>query len=163
MLVNAHGGNNHLLGFFTQIQLASPRDYVVYFAEPRLSPEEDARLAAQWDTAVDGHAGEGETSSILAIRPDLVDPSQLRSDGEGMPLGRLQALRDAGVQTGIWWYADHPTHYRGDGGPATPDKGERFLSARSQALAQVVRLIKQDQETARLQHEFYAAIPAPRS
>jgi hypothetical protein len=22
---------------------------------------------------------------------------------------------ESGAYTGIWWYADHPTHYRGDG------------------------------------------------
>ncbi|MEO8396065.1 MAG: hypothetical protein ABI700_23935, partial [Chloroflexota bacterium] len=82
---------------------------------------------------------------------------QLHSDGEGMPQGRLQPLRDLGIDTGIWWYADHPTHYRGDGTPATAAKGELFLNARAKALAQAIRLIKQDTETMRLQNEFFAA------
>src|SRR5579863_1503934 len=30
VIVNGHGGNNHLLPFFAQSQMASPRDYVVY-------------------------------------------------------------------------------------------------------------------------------------
>ncbi len=30
VIVNGHGGNNHLLPLFAQAQLASPRDYVVY-------------------------------------------------------------------------------------------------------------------------------------
>src|SRR6266567_5736768 len=30
LIVNGHGGNNHLLPFFAQSQLASPHDYVVY-------------------------------------------------------------------------------------------------------------------------------------
>jgi creatinine amidohydrolase len=94
---------------------------------------------------------------ILAIRPDLVHRDQLHSDGEGMPQGRLQPLRDLGIDTGIWWYADHPTHYRGDGTPATAEKGELVLSARARALAQAIRLIKQDTETSRLQNEFFAA------
>ena len=34
VIVNAHGGNDNLIHYFTQIQLASPRDYVVYVAEP---------------------------------------------------------------------------------------------------------------------------------
>ena len=72
-----------------------------------------------------------------------------------MPLDRLKELRDQGVYTGIWWYADHPTHYRGDGTPATAEKGETVLAARAKALAQAIRLIKQDQETLRLQNEFY--------
>jgi len=156
ILVNAHGGNDHLIHFFVQTQLASPRDYVVYVAEPPLAPEEAAGLKAQWQTTVDGHAGEQETSAIHTIRPDLVRQDQLRADGEGMPLERLKALRDSGVDTGIWWYADHPTHYRGDGSPATAEKGERLLAARARALAGVIRLIKQDEETKRLQDEFFS-------
>jgi creatinine amidohydrolase len=157
VIVNAHGGNDNLIHFFAQIQLNTPRDYVVYVAGPPLSPEDEAAVSAQWATTVDGHAGEKETSAILVIRPDLVRKDQLRSDGEGLPLNRLKALRDLGVDTGVWWYADHPTHYRGDGVPATAEKGERWLAARARALARAIRAIKDDRETPRLQAEFFAA------
>ncbi len=157
ILVNAHGGNDHLIHFFAQIQLQSPRDYVVYVADRGVLPEDQATIKALWQTMVDGHAGEGETSAILAIRPDLVHMDQLRSDGEGMPLERLKTLRDMGVDTGIWWYADHPTHYRGDGRPATKEKGDGYLAARARALAHVIRAVKDDQTTKRLQDEFFAA------
>src|SRR5512141_1315817 len=72
VLVNAHGGNDHLIHYFAQIQLASPRDYVVYVAERNLSLEDQTAIEALWETKVDGHAGEEETSAILAVRPDLV-------------------------------------------------------------------------------------------
>jgi creatinine amidohydrolase len=157
VLVSGHGGNYHFTRFFAQTQLAGPRNYVVYVADPTLLPEAQAEVDAQWATQVDGHAGERETSMMLAIRPDLVARDQPRPDDEGMPLGRLQTLGDLGVYTGIWWYADHPTHYRGDGNPATADKGERLLTARAQALAKILRLIKQDTETHRLYAEFFAA------
>ncbi len=155
VLVNAHGGNNALIRYFVQMQLASPRDYAVYIAEPPLSDDDEAAVSAQWESSVDGHAGESESSMIMAIRPDLVHRDQLRADGEGMPQGRLQALRDLGVTTGIWWYADHPTHYRGDGTPATAEKGERYLAARARALAAAIRAIKADTEALRLQQEFF--------
>lgn len=161
VLVNAHGGNNSMIHFFTQRQLASTRDYVVYVVEPPLSADDDAALHAALKTEVDGHAGEIETAAILSIRPDLVRKEPLKSDGEGMPLERLKALRDAGVTTGIWWYADHPTHYRGDGVPATAETGEVFLSTQARAFAHAVRLIKADTEAARLQAEFFAATPNP--
>src|SRR5690606_30737551 len=105
----------------------------------------------------DGHAGEIETSAIMTIRPDLVRRDQLHADSEGKALGRLKALRDAGVSTGIWWYADHPTHYSGDGSPATAEKGERLLEAGARALARAIRAIKDDTEARRLQDAFYAA------
>ncbi len=157
VLVNAHGGNDHLIHYFTQLQLESARDYVVYVAEPPLSEADRVAVDALWQTTVDGHAGEQETSAILIIRPDLVRRDQLRADGEGLPLNRLKALRDLGVGTGSWWYADHPTHYCGDGSPATAEKGDTWLSARARALAAALRAIKADTETLRLQNEFCAA------
>jgi len=157
LLVSGHGGNYHLAHFFGQAQLAAPRDYVVYVFDPALDPAEEADLKTQWETTVDGHAGEQETSAILAIRPDLVRREALRSDGEGMPRERLKPLRDAGGYTGIWWYADQPTHYRGDGTFGTAEKGERMLAAYARALVRAVQAIKADQEAKRLQDEFFAA------
>jgi creatinine amidohydrolase len=157
VIVNSHGGNGSLIQYFAQMQLHIPRDYVIYVAEPPMSPEDQAKLDAQWESEVDGHAGELETSAVMAIRPDLVHRDQLRSDGEGNPRGNQKGLREAGINTGIWWYADHPTHYRGDGTPATADKGEVFLQAKARAVAGAIRRIKDDNETLRLQNEFYAA------
>jgi len=50
VIVNAHGGNDSLIHFFAQVQLASPRDYMVYVAEPFHFGEEDAAIKAQWQT-----------------------------------------------------------------------------------------------------------------
>ena len=154
VIVNSHGGNDHLIHYFAQIQLAHPCDYVVYVAEPSYVSEDPA-TTAQWETTVDGHAGERETSMVLAIRPELVKTETLPADGEGMPQDRLKSLRDLGTDMGIWWYADHPTHYCGDGRPATAEKGERWLTDRAQALAKIIRAIKSDTETKRLQDEFF--------
>ena len=155
ILVNAHGGNDNLIHYFAQIQLASPRDYVVYVADYRSVGNSET---SPWETTVDGHAGEIETSAILAIQPDLVRKETLPTDGEGMPLGRLKELRDLGTDTGIWWYADHPSHYCGDGISATTEKGEHLFTTHAKTLANVIRAIKSDQETKRLQEEFYGKI-----
>ncbi len=163
VLASAHGGNHHFVRYFAQAQRESTRDYVVYVADPIFTPETEAELAALWKTTVDGHAGEHETSEILAIRPDLVHLDRAPSDGEGMPLDRLKTLNESGVYTGIWWYADHPTHYRGDGRPATAEKGNRLLDAHAQALAKIVAAIKRDGMTPRLQQEFFAAGERPTS
>ena len=158
VIVNAHGGNDHLIHYFAQIQLASPRDYVVYVTERGVNPEDEAAVRELWETTVDGHAGEQETSAILAIRPDLVKLDAMPSDGEGLPLGRLQNLRDLSIDTGVWWYADYPSHYCGDGIPATAEKGNAWLDARARALARSVRAIKDDTETKRLQDEFFGRV-----
>jgi creatinine amidohydrolase len=157
LFVNAHGGNHYLIRFFAQAQLASPRQHVIYVAEPILAAEDEAIIKAQWATTVDGHAGESETSMMLAFRPDLVHQTQIRDETEGLPLNRLSALRQAGAYVSIGWYADHPTHYRGDGRAGTAEKGERQLAARARALANLIRVIKQDQTTPQLQAEFFAA------
>ena len=160
VIVNSHGGNDHLIHYFAQIQLACPHEYAIYVAQPAYDSEEDA-TASQWETTVDGHAGERETSMLLAVRPDLVKTAALPADGEGMPLERLKPLRDLGTDMGIWWYADYPTHYCGDGRPATAQKGERWFADRARALAKVIRVIKDDQETQRLQGEFFGKVNQP--
>ncbi len=155
VIVNAHGGNEYLINYFAQVQLASRKDYVVYVPQP-LYNYEDPAVTAQWETTVDGHAGERETSMIMAVRPELVHKEALPRDGEGMPLERLKELRDASVNMGIWWYADHPTHYCGDGASATAEKGLRWFEDRANILAKIIRLIKDDTETQRLQDEFFS-------
>jgi hypothetical protein len=70
----------------------------------------------------------------------------------------LKHLRDPGVDVGIWWYADCPSCYCGDGIPATVEKSNKWLDARARAFAKVIRVIKDDKETKRLQNEFFARI-----
>lgn len=159
VLVNAHGGNQNLLRFFNELQLSAPRDYVVYLVQSFALRRQVVDVP--WETATDLHAGAGETSLMLAIHPALVAMDQVPATGEGAALDRLQALRNAGVHTGIWWYADYPTHYAGDAAAATPALGERLLDSMAQALAHAVRAIKADTVTPRLQAAFYAASATP--
>lgn len=162
VLVNAHGGNSNLLPFFNELQLYRPRDYVVYLLQP-VGMTWRGELEAPWPGSSEGHAGPGETSMILASRPDLVDMQAVPADDEGKARGRLRELQQAGVRTAIWWYADHPTHYQGDASLAQAETGEQWLEAMAQMVARAVRAIKADTETQRLQDEFYAASDAPSS
>lgn len=159
VLVNAHGGNAGLLGLFNMLQLYSPRDYIVYIVQP-FGPGM-ASLKLPWERSSDGHAGPGETSIIMRVRPDLVEMDAVPVDDEGRARGRLAALRQAGVQTGIWWYADHPTHYQGDASTATAEAGEQLIEAMAETVARAVRAIKADTETKRLQDEFFAGSARP--
>lgn len=108
IIVNGHGGNNSLLPFFAQSQLAAPRDYVVYVYQP--SPNAPGRPPLKSTT--DGHAGESETSHLMIARPDLVHIDRAASES-GADQNRLDL--PAGLYTGIWWYARFPNHYAGDG------------------------------------------------
>lgn len=162
VLVNCHGGNTGLISLFNMLQLYQPRDYVVYLVQPMMQLFGGA-IDLPWPAERDGHAGPGETSIILQQRPDLAHMDRVPDDDEGVAQGRLDALRAAGVQTGVWWYADHPTHYQGDARLATVEAGERLLDVMAQAVVQGVRAIKADREARRLQDEFFAASRAPLS
>lgn len=157
VLVNAHGGNFGLLSLFPMLQLERPRDYVVYIVD-LIDPAVRSADAAAWDGDLDGHAGRSETAMIRALRPELIDEASLPNGGEGRPLGRLDALREAGVRTGIWWYADHPEHYSGDARSATAEVGERLLEAQARHLARAVRAVKDDRSARELQDEFFRRV-----
>lgn len=152
ILVNGHGGNEHFLRFFCQAQLESPRDYVVYLFDPEYDDATRARLDALRKTKVDGHAGEEETSVMLAHRPDLVRKDRAAAES-GEDLGRLAGLKHA--YTGIWWYAGQPNHYRGDGSVGDAEFGRALLEAETALLIEMIRSVKNDTVTPELQKRFF--------
>ncbi len=158
VILNGHGGNTHWLHFFCQLQLSERRPYVVHLAHPRMDEETRRRLEEMKETDVGGHACEMETSGMLAIRPDLVQLDRA-GDEDGSPQRRLRDVPD--TFTGIWWYADFPHHYAGDGRPATAEKGELALNASAQALARILRSVKRDTVARKLQDEFHRKAAAP--
>lgn len=80
-----------------------------------------------------------------------------------MARGRLSALREAGVLTGIWWYAGHPTQYQGDARLADAAAGERLLAATAEHVAGAARAINTDTIAKRMQDDFYGGSAAPSS
>jgi creatinine amidohydrolase len=72
VLVIAHGGNRYLAPFFVQLMLAQQKDYMVYLPS-FLGGEEVMQLWQELqESEFEMHAGELETSLILATHPDLV-------------------------------------------------------------------------------------------
>jgi creatinine amidohydrolase len=154
VIVNGHGGNDMLLPYFTQTQLASPRDYVVY--SYNLNVNAPGRPAMK--SAFDAHAGEGETSHVMITRPDLVHMDRVGTES-GADLKRLDL--PAGVETGIWWYASFPNHYAGDAAAANKELGQFDVNTWITRVANVIRAVKADQATPRLQNEFYEKAKHP--
>jgi creatinine amidohydrolase len=154
LIVNGHGGNNHLLPFFAQSQLASPHDYVVYVYSGTQYPPGRPALK----TKVDGHAGEQETSHTMISRPDLVHLDRAGNES-GADRNRLDL--PAGVYTGIWWYAKFPEHYAGDGTAATTALGEFDMKAWADGIANAIRSIKADHQSPQLQDEFFRKSSRP--
>lgn len=156
VILSAHGGNR-FLGHFTKSVLDRERDYAVYLIDlPHYSHKEDPRWTRVMETPFDAHGGEGETSWIMAIRPDLVKKAK---GNQGQPLQRLAHLPS--LYTAIDWYANYPTHYAGDARPATIEKGETILQIKAEKVAARLKAIKKDRMVPRLLKEFYARAKRP--
>jgi creatinine amidohydrolase len=158
VLVNGHGGNTNFLRYFCQAQLAQRRTYALYLFEPSADAETSAAVKALRQTAMDMHAGETETSTIMAHRPDLAHPERAK-DQSGADQARLDGLKD--VYTAIWWYARFPNHYAGDGTPATAKLGSLLLDSEAGQLAAVIRAVKADTTTLELQQRFFDEAEKP--
>ncbi|MGB7297036.1 MAG: creatininase family protein [Candidatus Aminicenantales bacterium] len=158
VLLNGHGGNEHFLRFFCQIQLAGKKDYAVYLFDPSGDRSMDEQLQELRKTTVDGHAGERETSVMLAHRPDLVHLDRAGQES-GEDQGRLTNLKHA--YTGIWWYASQPHHYRGDGSAGNKKLGELALGLEAGLLAEMIRSVKKDTVTLELQKKFFEDAEKP--
>ena len=160
ILVNTHGGNNAFLQYFCQIQLASPRDYAVYAITPSVNQETLKKITELRKSTTGGHADEVETSAMMVVRPDLVKINRATNES-GRNLNQLQQLPY--VNTGIKWYSQYPNHYAGDAKDAKPEIGEISLEARSQQVIEIIKAVKADQTTIRLQNDFYQESEAPHS
>lgn len=153
VIVNSHGGNPQLLRYFVQSQLERPRDYVVYFYDPVSDPAlaEEIKKVRKSDPAGDMHAGERETSVLLYLRPDLVKMERAKQES-GENQKRL-SLPD--LYTAIWWYADFPNHYAGEGDKATRELGQLITDHQVETLARAIRAAKADTKALELQKEFF--------
>jgi len=159
ILVNGHGGNSAFLQYFCQTQLESPRDYVVYYTTPSVSQDVQSKIAELRKTTAGGHADEVETSSMMVIRPDLVKLDRATAES-GSNQNRLQHL-PSGLYTGIRWYSQYPNHYAGDAKDANTAIGELSIEGRSQQLSELIKAVKADQTTLRLQNDFFNDSQAP--
>jgi len=149
VIVNGHGGNEHLLPFFAQAQMASPKDYVVYVLDgERNRPGGPAKKS----TGVDYHAGENETSNTLYTHPELTHID--RAGRESGADQKRQNLPDF-LYTGIWWYARFPNHYSGDGSVAAKELGEWNVEGWISTVVEAIRAVKADDASLKIQNEFY--------
>ena len=155
IIVNGHGGNENLLPFFAQTQLQKPHDYVLYVLGISEAP---AGGPAKKSTGVDWHAGESETSKTLISHPDLVHMDRAATES-GADQGRVKLPEN--LYTAIWWYARFPNHYSGDGSVATRERGDFEMKAWEDAVVNAIHAVKQDNESLKLQNEFFEKAKRP--
>ncbi|HVM92639.1 MAG TPA: creatininase family protein [Terriglobales bacterium] len=154
LIVNGHGGNEHLLPYFAQTQLDRRRDYVIYILPLLDAPEGGPPKK----TTTDMHAGEKETSEMLITRPDLVhqDRAEQESGGDQKRLDLPDPL-----YTAIWWYARFPFHYSGEGAAGNRELGEYDMNAWTAGIQKAIRAVKADKDSLRLQNEFFEKTTHP--
>ncbi len=152
VLVNGHGGNNNFLPFFGLTQLEKERDYCIVLFEPEMSPEVAEKVKKLKESKNGGHAGETETSMMQVSRPDLVHKDRAK-DQSGENQARLKHIPTN--FTGIFWYAQYPNHYAGDGSYAKPELGELLINAQVDQLADLIKILKKDDTILDLQNRFY--------
>ncbi len=150
----AHGGNHWLARFLTQCQLDQPKGYQLYVFDygAGMTAEERQAWKAAMVTDGGGHAGESETSILLAHHPELV---RMEAVGQrvGLRQGRMDHVKPG--LNGFWWYADFPEHWSGDARPASAEKGKKLVELQVAALARYIRAVKDDEVTAGLAEEFF--------
>ncbi len=151
ILVNSHGGNNAFLQYFCQSQLEKEKDYVVYFFRNEIDPETRKKIADMRKSTLSGHADEVETSSVMAIRPDIVKVDKANNES-GVDMNRLPL---GNTFTGIWWYAKYPNHYSGDAKDANQALGEVSIEQRVGSLIEVIKTVKSDSKALELQNQFF--------
>ncbi|HEY3373228.1 MAG TPA: creatininase family protein [Prolixibacteraceae bacterium] len=153
IIVNGHGGNNAFLNFFGMAQLSERRSYSLYLFQPNEDPEvlRKAEAMTQHDP-LDAHAGNGESSVIKAIVPELVHLDRAGQQS-GMDQERLKNLPN--VYTGIWWYAKFPNHYGGDGTKASAEAGELLINSTVDQLVKMIQAVKKDEMVPSLQKQFF--------
>ncbi len=95
---------------------------------------------------------------MTCIRPELVDLAAINHES-GLDQKQLEKLPFG--YTGIWWYAQHPNHYRSDGTGPNRRLGELLLLSWSDQVAELIKYLKTDDSIQRLQHEFAARAEHP--
>jgi creatinine amidohydrolase/Fe(II)-dependent formamide hydrolase-like protein len=122
VIVNGHGGNMPALQFAAQM---INRDAQIFTCVDT-GETSDADVEKLTDTRPDLHAGEVETSTTLAIRPELVDMKKAK---RFVPRFSSRYL-DFSSEYGVEWYAHtsriSPSGVLGDPTRATPEKGMEF-------------------------------------
>jgi creatinine amidohydrolase len=104
----------------------------VWLPDDLLSANEASLAVARQDdispAALGLHAGESETSEMLCLRPDLVQPEPWAPGYTGDMAAIIPRLRELGLQPVT------PNGILGDPTRANAERGARYLDARAAAI-----------------------------
>lgn len=141
VFVNGHGGNSAALDAVARtLRLEEIFSYV--FSWWRAIPE----VIAETIETGGSHAGEMETSAVLAFAPELVKPDRYPEAVAGAAPEWGKRLH--GVEVGFDARDFSPSGAVGDPTPATAEKGDRLLSAAAERLDTFCRWLAGESEAA---------------
>lgn len=139
VLLNSHGGND-FKQMVREHQGTTPEMVICTINWWQVVPQKD------YFERADDHAGEMETSVMLAIRPDLVLPLEEAGPGTARPF-RLKGLREKRAWTPRTWTKTTDDTGSGDPSAATAEKGKRYLEAVTRIISDfLVELAEADPE-----------------
>jgi creatinine amidohydrolase len=132
VLISAHGGNDTALAYAAERLRKELPDLAVWLPDDLLSANEASLAVARQDdispAALGLHAGESETSEMLCLRPDLVQPEPWAPGYTGDMAAIIPRLRELGLQPVT------PNGILGDPTRANAERGARYLDARAAAI-----------------------------
>ena len=138
VIVNGHGGNSPTLQFAAQM---INRDAHIFVAVDT-GETSDVDMAELCETPNDVHAGEFETSTSLAIRPDLVKMER----AEAFVPNFSSRYLNFSARRSVEWYAQtvkiSPTGVLGDPTKASAEKGRQMWKIMVANLVELVEELK---------------------
>jgi creatinine amidohydrolase len=130
LIVNGHGGNVWPLRALTRQIHGKIAGMVAVVDAGGYVPEEVSREV--WERGEGMHAGEGETSEILFLRPETVRMEAALPPTVSQPcISTLDAIKATYVK---WWHDFTDTGGVGDPTAASAEKGRRWLEASAEVL-----------------------------
>jgi len=141
LFVNGHGGNTPALEEAART-LRGEGIHAYVYVWWRAIPETIAEVVETGGS----HAGEMETSVVLAIAPELVRPERYGEAAQGAAPEWGKVVH--GVNVGFDTVDFSQSGAVGDPSPATPEKGERLLQAAAERLSGFCRWLSEQPEEA---------------
>lgn len=132
IIVNGHGGNMSALNAFSAEltrEVGAPIPIATYWL---LAEEAFGSILEDQRSIL--HACEGETSMMMAVRPELVDRSRL-GEAVGPQAQRAGSVLNQPLHRWRSFKELTPTGVFGDARRASPEKGESLFEAAADALA----------------------------
>jgi len=146
VLMNAHGGQPQIMEIVARDLHQKYPDFLIFPLFTWKAPHNAKDLISPYEAEYGIHAGDAETSVLLAILPEQVKMARaVKEYPQGLPVGSLLSME--GKLPFAWVTRDLSTSgVIGDATVATKEKGEKLLETVSDGWVQVIKDIYKFQQ-----------------